>query len=42
MVLGIVALGGAGGFDSNWDGSVANTLRQAATQLSHDLGWQPT
>lgn len=42
MVLGIVALGGAGGFDSNWEGSVANTLRQAAAQLSHDLGWQPT
>lgn len=40
MVLGIVALGGAGGFDSSWNGAVANTLRQAAAQLSHDLGWQ--
>ena len=40
MVLGIVALGGAGGLDSRWDGSVANTLRQGAAQLSYDLGWQ--
>ena len=40
MVLGIVALGGAGGLDSSWQGFVANTLRQAATQLSQDLGWQ--
>ena len=42
MVLGIVALGGAGGFDSRWDGHVANTLRQAANALSQDLGWSNT
>jgi hypothetical protein len=38
--MGIVTLGGAGGFDSRWHGGVATTLRQAAAALSQDLGWQ--
>jgi DNA-binding IclR family transcriptional regulator len=40
LVMGIVTLGGAGGFDSRWHGGVATTLRQAAAALSQDLGWQ--
>jgi DNA-binding IclR family transcriptional regulator len=38
MVLGIVALGSAPAFDSDWDGVVATRLRAAAAQLSDDLG----
>ncbi len=38
IVLGMVALGSVATFDARWDGPVANTLRAAARQLSHDLG----
>jgi len=38
MALGMVALGPAGVFDAEWDGSVDQPLRTAARQLSSDLG----
>jgi DNA-binding IclR family transcriptional regulator len=40
MVLGIVSLGPAGIFDPEWGGAVEGPLRQAAAQLSSDLGWR--
>ncbi|MBE7939755.1 MULTISPECIES: IclR family transcriptional regulator [Ramlibacter] len=40
MVLGLVALGPSGTFDPAYGGSVAQPLREAATRLSGDLGWQ--
>ncbi len=40
MVLGIVALGSIAGFDTDWDGVVAQALRTAAAQLSSDLGYK--
>ena len=40
MALGIVALGPVGTFDGDWDGAVHGALRQAAAQLSSDLGWR--
>ena len=40
MALGIVALGPSGSFDSEWGGAVDAPLRQAAAQLSSDLGWR--
>lgn len=40
MVLGIVALGPTGTFDPAWDGAVHGPLREAALQLSSDLGWR--
>ena len=39
MVLGIVALGPTGVFDPAWDGAVDRPLREAASQLSSDLGF---
>ncbi|MCC2633746.1 MAG: transcriptional regulator, IclR family-like protein [Ramlibacter sp.] len=38
MALGMVALGPAGSFDSEWGGAVEKPLRAAASQLSSDLG----
>ncbi|MCZ8253327.1 MAG: IclR family transcriptional regulator [Hylemonella sp.] len=38
LVLGIVAMGSVATFDTDWHGSVATTLDQAARQLSRDLG----
>lgn len=38
MALGIVAMGPAGSFDSEWGGAVERPLRAAARQLSSDLG----
>jgi DNA-binding IclR family transcriptional regulator len=40
MVLGIVALGPTGTFDPEWGGAVHGPLRDAAVQLSRDLGWR--
>jgi DNA-binding IclR family transcriptional regulator len=40
MVLGIVALGSSATVDSNWDGAVHAPLREAAAQLSADLGFR--
>ena len=40
MVLGIVALGPTGTFDPEWGGAVHGPLREAALQLSRDLGWR--
>lgn len=40
LVLGIVAMGSVATFDTDWDGPVAQALREAAAQLSHDLGWR--
>jgi DNA-binding IclR family transcriptional regulator len=39
LVLGIVAMGSVATFDTQWDGAVAGALRQAARQLSHELGY---
>jgi DNA-binding IclR family transcriptional regulator len=39
MALGIVALGPTGTFDPEWGGAVHGPLREAAAQLSSDLGW---
>ena len=38
MALGMVALGPSGSFDPEWGGAVEGPLRQAAAQLSNDLG----
>jgi len=38
MALGMVALGPAGSFDAAWGGAVEKPLREAAVQLSSDLG----
>jgi DNA-binding IclR family transcriptional regulator len=38
MALGMVALGPSGTFDPAWDGAVDRPLREAAAQLSADLG----
>jgi len=40
MALGMVALGPAGSFDAEWDGAVERPLREAAAQLSADLGYR--
>lgn len=40
MALGMVALGPTGTFDPAWGGAVEAPLRQAAAQLSSDLGWR--
>ena len=40
MALGLVALGPSGSFDPEWGGAVDGPLRQAAAQLSSDLGWR--
>ena len=40
MALGMVALGPTGTFDPEWDGAVHGPLREAAAQLSSDLGWR--
>jgi DNA-binding IclR family transcriptional regulator len=40
IALGIVTLGPTGTFDAAWDGAVHTPLRQAAQQLSRDLGWR--
>jgi DNA-binding IclR family transcriptional regulator len=40
MALGIVALGPNGTFDPEWEGAVHGPLREAAVQLSSDLGWR--
>lgn len=41
IVLGLVALGPGGSFDAGWDGAVERPLREAAAQLSKDLGYRP-
>jgi len=38
LALGMVSLGPASSFDANWQGRPAQLLRQAAQNLSHDLG----
>jgi DNA-binding IclR family transcriptional regulator len=40
MALGMVALGPTGTFDAEWDGAIHGPLREAAAQLSSDLGWR--
>jgi DNA-binding IclR family transcriptional regulator len=40
IALGMVALGPRGTFDPEWGGAVHGPLRQAAAQLSSDLGWK--
>src|SRR3954469_628542 len=40
IALGIVTLGPTGTFDAAWDGAIHAPLRQAAQQLSRDLGWR--
>lgn len=40
MALGIVTLGPTGTFDPDWDGAVERPLREAAAQLSADLGYR--
>src|SRR4051812_38436878 len=40
IALGMVALGPSGSFDPEWGGAVDGPLRQAAAQLSSDLGWR--
>jgi DNA-binding IclR family transcriptional regulator len=40
MALGMVALGPSGSFDAAWGGAVEGPLREAATQLSADLGFR--
>ena len=42
LVLGILALGPRASFDDDWQGPVAHALRQAARQLSQDLGHTPS
>jgi DNA-binding IclR family transcriptional regulator len=39
IALGIVSLGPVSSFDAAWDGAVASALKQAAAQLSSDLGY---
>lgn len=39
MVLGIVTMGSAATFDPQWEGAIDRPLRQAAAQLSSDLGY---
>jgi len=39
IVVGLVALGPHGTFDPAWDGAVHTPLREAAAQLSSDLGF---
>jgi DNA-binding IclR family transcriptional regulator len=39
IVLGLVALGPVGTFDPEWGGAVEGPLREAARQLSSDLGY---
>jgi DNA-binding IclR family transcriptional regulator len=41
IALGMVALGPAGIFDPQWNGAVDQRLREAAHQLSSDLGFRP-
>ena len=41
IVLGLVALGPGGTFDPAWGGVVEQPLREAAAQLSRDLGYRP-
>jgi DNA-binding IclR family transcriptional regulator len=41
IVLGLVALGPGGAFDPAWGGTVEQPLREAAAQLSRDLGYRP-
>lgn len=41
IVLGLVALGPGGAFDPAWGGAVEQPLREAAAQLSRDLGYRP-
>lgn len=40
IALGLVTLGPTGTFDAAWDGAIHGPLRQAAQQLSRDLGWR--
>jgi len=39
LVLGVVSLGSSATLDTEWDGPIAQRLRQFARQLSCDLGW---
>jgi DNA-binding IclR family transcriptional regulator len=39
MVLGLVALGHSGGFDSGWNSPILASLREQARELSRQLGW---
>lgn len=41
LALGILSLGPASSFDDAWDGKPAQALRQAAQQLSDELGHRP-
>jgi DNA-binding IclR family transcriptional regulator len=38
LALGMVSLGPASSFDAAWDGKAAKALKQAAQQLSIELG----
>ena len=40
LVLGVVSLGSSATLDTEWDGPIAQRLRQFAQQLSADLGWR--
>jgi DNA-binding IclR family transcriptional regulator len=39
LVLGVVSLGSSATLDTEWDGPIAQQLRQFSQQLSADLGW---
>jgi DNA-binding IclR family transcriptional regulator len=41
LVLGILVMGPASGFDSSWEGSVATPLRRCALELSRRVGHNP-
>jgi len=39
LTLAITAMGPTASFDPNWDGSIANALRDCTQQISHRLGY---
>jgi len=39
LALAITAMGPSASFDPDWNGGIANALRDATQQLSHRLGW---
>ncbi|MEY4362805.1 MAG: hypothetical protein RLZZ24_157 [Pseudomonadota bacterium] len=39
MVMGMLSLGPSASFDASWSGKPARALKQAAQQLSHELGY---
>ncbi|MBL0421153.1 IclR family transcriptional regulator [Ramlibacter sp. AW1] len=41
LVLGILAMGPNGSFDTDWNGAVARPMRTEAARLSQELGYRP-